>query len=181
MNYVLQVDKDAVASWVLSFQAHPGDKNQLNSGMNLPWHYQFKHQPYWKWGKKEWWAICLLQDYSMGSKVPDPLNSFRTVMGYYRVELFLDYMLVVGKLAMSSSFMFCLKACSYLPPCYHKSCNFFRLIFLQVLINNLSHLASTYCALAILKIVGYNLSNVDSKSLLTSMRNLQQPDGRYTL
>ncbi|KAF2318746.1 hypothetical protein GH714_010449 [Hevea brasiliensis] len=49
----------------------------------------------------------------------------------------------------------------------------------KVLIHNLSHLASTYCALATLKTVGYNLSNVDSKSILTSMRNLQQPDGSF--
>lgn len=50
---------------------------------------------------------------------------------------------------------------------------------MQALVNNGSHLASTYCALAILKIVGYNFSCVNSKSILTSMRNLQQPDGRY--
>jgi len=40
-------------------------------------------------------------------------------------------------------------------------------------------LASTYCAIAILKIVGYELSNLDSESIASSMRNLQQPDGRY--
>ncbi|XP_028797171.1 geranylgeranyl transferase type-1 subunit beta-like isoform X1 [Neltuma alba] len=44
---------------------------------------------------------------------------------------------------------------------------------------NNSHLASTYCALAILKIVGYKLSNNDFESVLTSMRNLQQPDGSF--
>ncbi|OAY38642.1 geranylgeranyl transferase type-1 subunit beta [Manihot esculenta] len=92
-----RVDKDAVASWVLSFQAHPGDKDQLNNGL----FYGFQ-----------------------GSRSSQFLSDSD-----------------------------------------------------GVLINNLSHLASTYCALAILKIVGYNLSNVDSKSLLTSMRNLQQPDG----
>ncbi|RVX13875.1 Geranylgeranyl transferase type-1 subunit beta [Vitis vinifera] len=48
-----------------------------------------------------------------------------------------------------------------------------------VLIHNGSHLASTYCALAILKIVGYNFSCINSKSILTSMRNLQQPDGSF--
>ncbi|XP_061338348.1 geranylgeranyl transferase type-1 subunit beta isoform X2 [Gastrolobium bilobum] len=48
-----------------------------------------------------------------------------------------------------------------------------------VLLHNNSHLASTYCALAILKIVGYKLSNLDSESMLTSMRNLQQPDGSF--
>ncbi|XP_073123850.1 geranylgeranyl transferase type-1 subunit beta [Henckelia pumila] len=49
----------------------------------------------------------------------------------------------------------------------------------QTQILNGSHLASTYCALAILKIVGYNLSLIDSESLLKSMKNLQQPDGCY--
>ncbi|KAL6581151.1 hypothetical protein OROMI_007074 [Orobanche minor] len=42
---------------------------------------------------------------------------------------------------------------------------------------NGSHLASTYCALAILKTVGYDLSLVDSELLSASMKNLQQPDG----
>ncbi|GAU17803.1 hypothetical protein TSUD_171920 [Trifolium subterraneum] len=41
------------------------------------------------------------------------------------------------------------------------------------------HLASTYCALSILKIVGYDLSNLDSESMSTSMKNLQQPDGSF--
>uniref|UniRef100_A0A0D9Y3A7 Very-long-chain (3R)-3-hydroxyacyl-CoA dehydratase n=1 Tax=Oryza glumipatula TaxID=40148 RepID=A0A0D9Y3A7_9ORYZ len=45
--------------------------------------------------------------------------------------------------------------------------------------HNGSHLASTYSALAILKIVGYDLANIDSKVLLSSMRNLQQPDGSF--
>ncbi|KDP44982.1 hypothetical protein JCGZ_01482 [Jatropha curcas] len=94
-----RVDKDAVASWVLSFQAHPGDANDLNNGQ----FYGFQG--------------------SRSSQFP-----------------------------LSSD---------------------------GVLINNLSHLASSYCALAILKIVGYELSNVDSKSILTSMRNLQQPDGSF--
>ncbi|KAF8042204.1 hypothetical protein BT93_A0737 [Corymbia citriodora subsp. variegata] len=49
----------------------------------------------------------------------------------------------------------------------------------MISIQNGSHLASTYCALAILKIVGYNLSNMDSESILTSMRSLQQPDGSF--
>ncbi|ONI24310.1 hypothetical protein PRUPE_2G233300 [Prunus persica] len=44
---------------------------------------------------------------------------------------------------------------------------------------SVSNLASTYCALALLKIVGYNLSSIDSESILTSMRNLQQPDGSF--
>ncbi|GLT73645.1 hypothetical protein SLA2020_454880 [Shorea laevis] len=48
-----------------------------------------------------------------------------------------------------------------------------------VLSHNGSHLASTYCAIAILKTVGFNLSNIDSELILTSMRNLQQPDGSF--
>ncbi|KAK6145343.1 hypothetical protein DH2020_022163 [Rehmannia glutinosa] len=44
-------------------------------------------------------------------------------------------------------------------------------------IPNGSHLASTYCALAILKTVGYDLSLMDSELLLKSMKNLQQTDG----
>lgn len=43
--------------------------------------------------------------------------------------------------------------------------------------HNVSHLASTYSALAILKIVGYDLTSIDSKALLSSMRKLQEPDG----
>ncbi|XXG66252.1 hypothetical protein AAC387_Pa05g3774 [Persea americana] len=41
------------------------------------------------------------------------------------------------------------------------------------------HLASTYCALAILKIVGYDLSSMDSEPILISMKNLQQFDGSF--
>ncbi|KAF5453539.1 hypothetical protein F2P56_028436 [Juglans regia] len=48
-----------------------------------------------------------------------------------------------------------------------------------VLSRNGSHLASTYSALAILKIVGYDFSSIDSETMLTSMRNLQQPDGSF--
>ncbi|XP_047951820.1 geranylgeranyl transferase type-1 subunit beta-like isoform X1 [Salvia hispanica] len=44
---------------------------------------------------------------------------------------------------------------------------------------NGSHLASTYCALAILKTVGYDLSQIDSEVLLKSMRTLQQPNGCF--
>ncbi|XP_077216062.1 prenyltransferase family protein isoform X2 [Tasmannia lanceolata] len=44
---------------------------------------------------------------------------------------------------------------------------------------NFSHLASTYCALAILRVVGYKLSRIDSDSILISMKNLQQPDGCF--
>ncbi|EEF30079.1 geranylgeranyl transferase type I beta subunit, putative [Ricinus communis] len=99
LNALDRVDKDAVASWVLSFQAHPEDKSQLNNGQ----FYGFQ-----------------------GSR--------------------------------SSQFPL--------------ACN-------GVSVHTLSHLASSYSALAILKIVGYNLSNLDSKSILTSMRNLQQPDGSF--
>ncbi|PNT69942.1 hypothetical protein BRADI_2g03310v3 [Brachypodium distachyon] len=45
--------------------------------------------------------------------------------------------------------------------------------------HNGSHLASTYSALAILKIVGYDVLNIDSKALLHSMKKLQQPDGSF--
>ncbi|KAK1571309.1 hypothetical protein Q3G72_014937 [Acer saccharum] len=48
-----------------------------------------------------------------------------------------------------------------------------------VLVHNGGHLASTYCALAILKAVGYNFANIDRESILTSMRNLQQHDGSF--
>ncbi|KAL9233686.1 hypothetical protein vseg_008648 [Gypsophila vaccaria] len=44
---------------------------------------------------------------------------------------------------------------------------------------NGSHLASTYCALCILKIIGYDLSLLDSELITKSMRNLQQPDGSF--
>ncbi|KAG6481255.1 hypothetical protein ZIOFF_057851 [Zingiber officinale] len=44
---------------------------------------------------------------------------------------------------------------------------------------NCSHLASTYCALAILKMVGYNLSNINPEAILKSMRKLQQHDGSF--
>ncbi|CAN8317305.1 unnamed protein product [Cochlearia groenlandica] len=47
------------------------------------------------------------------------------------------------------------------------------------LTHNNSHLASTYCALAILKVIGHDLSSIDSESLLLSMRNLQQDDGSF--
>lgn len=51
----------------------------------------------------------------------------------------------------------------------------------QDAIPNGSHLASTYCALSILKTLGYDFSLLDSTSILKSMKNLQQPDGRYFL
>ncbi|KAB1217901.1 Geranylgeranyl transferase type-1 subunit beta [Morella rubra] len=93
------VDKDAVASWVLSLQAHPRNKAELNDGQFYGFH---------------------------GSR--------------------------------SSQF----------PPRSSGVSN-----------HNGSHLASTYCALAILKIVGYDFSNIDSETILTSMRNLQLPDGSF--
>ncbi|CAK9136224.1 unnamed protein product [Ilex paraguariensis] len=46
-------------------------------------------------------------------------------------------------------------------------------------IPNGSHLASTYCALAIFKTVGYDLSLIESEPILKSMKNLQQPDGSF--
>ncbi|KAL9351675.1 hypothetical protein Peur_054355 [Populus x canadensis] len=48
-----------------------------------------------------------------------------------------------------------------------------------ILILNHSHLASTHCALSILKTVGSNLLNIDSKLISMSIRNLQQPDGSF--
>ncbi|XP_057979794.1 geranylgeranyl transferase type-1 subunit beta isoform X2 [Malania oleifera] len=48
-----------------------------------------------------------------------------------------------------------------------------------VLIHNGGHLASTYCALAILKILRYDFSHIDSESILKSMKNLQQSDGSF--
>ncbi|CAO2826114.1 unnamed protein product [Amaranthus hypochondriacus] len=45
--------------------------------------------------------------------------------------------------------------------------------------HNASHLASTYSALAILKMMGYDLSLLDSKSIVRSMKNLQQDDGSF--
>ncbi|OVA06247.1 Prenyltransferase/squalene oxidase [Macleaya cordata] len=45
--------------------------------------------------------------------------------------------------------------------------------------HNGSHLASTYCALAILKMVGYNMASIDSEAMLISMKKLQHPDGSF--
>ncbi|XP_050210887.1 geranylgeranyl transferase type-1 subunit beta [Mercurialis annua] len=99
LNALDRVDKDAVINWVLSFQAHPEDANQLSNGQ----FYGFQG--------------------SRSSQFPSTRNG--------------------------------------------------------VSIHNHSHLASSYCAIAILKIVGYDLSNLDPKSILISMRNLQQPDGSF--
>ncbi|XP_020231952.1 geranylgeranyl transferase type-1 subunit beta isoform X2 [Cajanus cajan] len=99
LNSLHSVAKDAVVSWVLSFQAQPGANADLNDGQFYGFH---------------------------GSRT------------------------------------------SQFPPDEN-----------GVLIHNNSHLASTYCAVAILKIVGYELSNLDSESIVTSMRNLQQPDGSF--
>ncbi|KAK9061190.1 hypothetical protein SSX86_018370 [Deinandra increscens subsp. villosa] len=48
-----------------------------------------------------------------------------------------------------------------------------------VSVPNNSHLASTYCALAILKTVDYDLSLIDSSSISKSMKHLQQSDGSF--
>ncbi|XP_039037386.1 geranylgeranyl transferase type-1 subunit beta-like [Hibiscus syriacus] len=45
----------------------------------------------------------------------------------------------------------------------------------RVSFHNAGHLASTYCALVILKIVGFNILTIDKESILISTRNLQQP------
>ncbi|KAI3838396.1 hypothetical protein MKX03_000640 [Papaver bracteatum] len=42
-----------------------------------------------------------------------------------------------------------------------------------------SNLASTYSALAILKIVGYDLGSIDAEAMLITMKHLQQPDGSF--
>ncbi|XP_076917726.1 geranylgeranyl transferase type-1 subunit beta-like [Bidens hawaiensis] len=49
----------------------------------------------------------------------------------------------------------------------------------EVSVPNNSHLASTYCALAILKIVDYDFSLIDSGSISMSMKHLQQSDGSF--
>ncbi|KAA3481807.1 geranylgeranyl transferase type-1 subunit beta [Gossypium australe] len=94
-----RVDKDSVADWVLSFQAHPRSRAELKNGQFYGFHG------------------------SRTSQFPPDENG--------------------------------VSAC------------------------NSGHLASTYCALAILKTVGFNLLTIDKESILTSLRNLQQPDGRY--
>ncbi|KAG0501356.1 hypothetical protein HPP92_001428 [Vanilla planifolia] len=45
--------------------------------------------------------------------------------------------------------------------------------------HNFGHLASTYCAIAILKVIGYSFSNFEFTPILSSMRWLQQPDGSF--
>lgn len=93
-----RVEKEHVASWVLSFQAFPRDKTDLNDGQFYGFH---------------------------GSKTSQFTNDNK----------------------VSS--------------------------------HNGSHLASTYCALAILKTVGYDLSSIDPETISASMRNLQQCDGSF--
>ncbi|XP_021813917.1 geranylgeranyl transferase type-1 subunit beta isoform X2 [Prunus avium] len=95
------VDKDAVATWVLSLQAHPRSTAELNNGQFYGFH---------------------------GSRA------------------------------------------AQFPPEDNDN---------EALSPSVSNLASTYCALTLLKIVGCNLSSIDSESILTSMRNLQQPDGSF--
>lgn len=94
-----QVDKEAVASWVLSFQVHPKDQAEFGNG-------QF---------------FGFLG--SRSSQFPADINGNSERNG--------------------------------------------------------SHLASTYCALAILKIIGHDFSSLDSESIVISMRNLQQHDGSF--
>ncbi|TQD85187.1 hypothetical protein C1H46_029275 [Malus baccata] len=96
------VDKEAVAKWVLSLQAHPRSQSELDNG-----------QFYGFYGSRS--AQFPSEDKDNGA----------------------------------------LLSCS------------------------VSNLASTYCAVAILKIIGYDLSSIDSESILMSMRNLQQPDGSF--
>ncbi|KAK9913483.1 hypothetical protein M0R45_037297 [Rubus argutus] len=95
-----RIDKDAVADWVLSLQAHPRNKAEVNNG--------------------QFYGFC-------GSRT------------------------------------------SQFPPEDDNGASN----------PSVSNLASTYCALAILKIIGYDLSSIDSKSISMSMRNLQQPDGSF--
>ncbi|PKI74708.1 hypothetical protein CRG98_005035 [Punica granatum] len=99
LNALDRVDKDAVAEWVLSLQAYPRRKDELQNGEFYGFHG------------------------SRSSQFPLEENG--------------------------------------------------------VLIHNGSHLASTYCALAILKIVGYSLSNLDYEVILKSMKNLQQTNGSF--
>ncbi|KAE8669256.1 putative Pentatricopeptide repeat-containing protein [Hibiscus syriacus] len=49
----------------------------------------------------------------------------------------------------------------------------------ELFVHNAGHMASPYCALAILKTVGFNILTIDKEYLLISMRNLQQPDGSF--
>ncbi|KAF5742667.1 Geranylgeranyl transferase type-1 subunit beta [Tripterygium wilfordii] len=94
-----RIDKIVVANWVLSFQAHPRNKDEINNGQFYGFHG------------------------SITSQFPPDDNG--------------------------------------------------------VLVHNCGHLASTYCALAILKIVGYDFSGIESEIILTSMKNLQHPDGSF--
>ncbi|KAH1045640.1 hypothetical protein J1N35_036424 [Gossypium stocksii] len=94
-----RVDKDRVADWVLSFQAHPRSRAELKNGQFYGFH---------------------------GSRT------------------------------------------SQFPPDEN-----------GVSAHNAGHLASTYCALAMLKTVGFNLWTIDKESILISLRNLQQPDGSF--
>ncbi|ERN07816.1 hypothetical protein AMTR_s00012p00169450 [Amborella trichopoda] len=48
-----------------------------------------------------------------------------------------------------------------------------------VLNHNGSHLASTYCALAILKMIGHEFSTIVCEFISTTMKCLQQPDGSF--
>lgn len=52
----------------------------------------------------------------------------------------------------------------------------------RVKFNNggIGHLASTYSALALLKIMGDDFTRIDCKRISRTMKNLQQPDGSFT-
>lgn len=152
-----KVAEDAVVSWVLSFQAHPGAKADLNDGM---------------WCK----CSCEMDLISKFWFLIDPVQGFccRTILWLSWVQNFT----VSSRSKWSMEKVWNLMVLTFL--LLMKDPDFF-FFFLKVLIHNNSHLASTYCAIAILKIVGYDLSNLDSESIVTSMRNLQQPDGRYVL
>lgn len=116
--------------------------------------------------------VGFLQENFMGSMVLELLNFLQTIMGYKPI----DHALICRSNFLCIFVMrwFCL--CKKLTVSYI-SYGFFPFLS-KVLRHNNSHLASTYCALAILKIVGYDFSSIDSEAILTSMRNLQQPDGR---
>ncbi|VAH56864.1 unnamed protein product [Triticum turgidum subsp. durum] len=94
-----RVNKDQIAKWILSFQVHPEENDDLDNG--------------------QFYGFCG----SRTTKFPSNLVK---------------------------------------DPCH-----------------NGSHLASTYSALATLKIVGYDVLNLDSNVLLLSMKKLQQPDGSF--
>lgn len=102
-----------------------------------------------------------VQENSMGSMARELLSFLRMIMGYENHVTLLNVKL----------------AYTVVHGVYLTILDLFKCQ--QILVHNGSHLASTYCALAILKIIGYNFSDIDSESISSSMRSLQQPDGRY--